>query len=65
MSDINASMTINDVVNKHPHTMKIFSKYQLDTCCGGHQEIDVAAKLYGADLELLMKELDEVIRSGK
>jgi len=65
MSDINASMTINDVVNKHPKTMKIFSKYKLDTCCGGHQEIDVAAQLYGADLDTLMKELEETITNER
>jgi iron-sulfur cluster repair protein YtfE (RIC family) len=64
MREINKDMTINDVIKMHPASVKVFAKYQLDSCCGGFQELDVAAQLYGVDLEKLMDELRESMKEG-
>lgn len=62
---ITPSMTINEVVRKHPDTMKVFSRHGLDTCCGGHMKIDDSARNAGADLTRLLADLEEVARTGR
>lgn len=55
--EINEKMTMNDLIKINPATVKIFGKYNMDSCCGGFQAIDAAAKAGGIDLDKLMKEL--------
>ncbi|MGK7344342.1 MAG: DUF542 domain-containing protein [Candidatus Nitrospinota bacterium M3_3B_026] len=58
MPVITKEMTINDVVQKHPGTMKVFNQYNLDSCCGGAQSIGEAAAAAGADLEKVLEDLN-------
>ncbi len=37
---ITKDMIVNDVVNNYPQTNEIFTKYGVDTCCGGVQSIE-------------------------
>jgi hybrid cluster-associated redox disulfide protein len=64
MEEINKDMTINDVIKMHPASLKIFGKYQLDSCCGGTQELETAAQLYGIDLDKLLEELRASAKEG-
>jgi regulator of cell morphogenesis and NO signaling len=57
MTEITSNMTINEAIKINPEVMKVFNKYGLDTCCGGHQMIEDSAKLYGAEIQKLMEEL--------
>lgn len=56
-------MTINDVVNKYPATMQVFNNHAFDTCCGGAQSIALAAASNGANIPVVLRELNEAITS--
>lgn len=62
--EINEKMTMNDLIKLSPAAVKIFGKYNMDSCCGGFQEIGTAAKAGGIDLEKLMEELRDSVREG-
>jgi len=57
MANITGEMTINEVINKHPETMKVFNKRNVDSCCGGAQSLKVVAAVAGVDLDALLAEL--------
>ncbi|MBI3794084.1 MAG: DUF542 domain-containing protein [Nitrospinae bacterium] len=65
MNEINKDMMINEVIKLYPATVRVFKKYEVDSCCGGAQGLDVAAQLYGIDLEKMMEDLNEVIQEGE
>lgn len=65
MRTIKPSMTINDVVNKYPETMKVFNDYGFDTCCGGAEFISTAAASLGINVPKLIKELNDVTDANK
>ena len=62
--EINEKMTMNNVIKLNPAAVKVFGKYNMDSCCGGFQKIDAAAKTGGIDLEKLMKELRAAVKEG-
>ncbi len=49
-----SASTINEVVKAFPATLAVFSRYGLDTCCGGGLPMADAAVRHGIDpVELL------------
>ena len=32
---IDLNDTVNDVIKRHPATVRVFSEYGIDSCCGG------------------------------
>lgn len=65
METITADMIINDVVSKHPETMKVFNDHKVDSCCGGAQSIATTAAVSGADIPKLIEDLNAAIRQPK
>lgn len=53
-------MTVNDAIKLYPATIGVFSKFRIDSCCGGAVSIEEAAKRDKADLKELLKKLNEV-----
>lgn len=65
MPTLTKEMIINDVIRKYPNTMKVFSKFKVDSCCGGGESVETTANVSGADVPELMKELNaEVDKSA-
>lgn len=60
MSDITKEMIVNDVIKDHPNTIGVFSRFSIDSCCGGAATIEASAARDGAPLEELMKALNDV-----
>ncbi len=58
---ITKDMIVNDVVNKYPKTNEIFTKYGVDTCCGGIQSIEKTAAACNVNLDEVLKTLNDVI----
>lgn len=52
-------MTVNDAIKLYPSTIGVFSKFRIDSCCGGAVAIEEAAKRDKADLNELLKKLNE------
>ena len=61
MATLTKEMIINDVIRKYPNSMKVFSKFKVDSCCGGGESIETTAKVGGADVPQLMIELNEEV----
>ncbi len=58
---ITKDMIVNDVVNNYPQTNEIFTKYGVDTCCGGIQSIEKTAAACNVNLDEVLKTLNEAI----
>ena len=61
MAVITPEMTINDVVKKHPETMKVFNDHEVDSCCGGAESIETTAAVNNADMDTLMVALNKAV----
>jgi regulator of cell morphogenesis and NO signaling len=58
MSAIDTNMTVANLVATYPQTAKVFHKYRIDFCCGGHQPIAEACSTKGVEAETLYRELE-------
>ncbi len=65
MADINITkdQIVNEVIKEHPSTIGVFTKYAIDSCCGGAASIEASAKRDGADLDGLLNELNKAANS--
>jgi regulator of cell morphogenesis and NO signaling len=64
METITRDMVINDVIRKHPETIKVFNEYKVDSCCGGGASIETTAKRDGVDIESLVKALNVAVQGA-
>lgn len=53
--------TVNELIRSHPDTREVFSRFGIDTCCGGAAPVSVAAATAGADQVALSRALEAVI----
>lgn len=58
---ITKDLIINDCIKKYPDTIGVFNKFNIDSCCGGAVSLEEAAKRDKANLEELLKVLNEVV----
>jgi regulator of cell morphogenesis and NO signaling len=52
--------TVAQLAVSHPGALAVFTKYNIDYCCGGHRPLDEACKRKGLDPEKIM---DEIFKS--
>ncbi len=55
---ITKEITVNDCIRLYPRTIGVFTRFKIDSCCGGAVSIEDAAKRDGAPLEELLAALD-------
>ena len=58
---ITRDTVIEHVIRQFPKTLDILVRYNIDCCCGAYQTIEQGATSRGADVELLLKDLNEAI----
>lgn len=63
-TQIDTSMTVNDVVRLYPSTISIFNQHGIDTCCGGALPVAVAAERHQVDLLFLLQQLKQAIEAA-
>lgn len=56
---ITKDMIINDVIRKYPKTITVFSKFKVDSCCGGGVSIEKTAGMSGVDIDSLLQALNK------
>ncbi|MBI5238471.1 MAG: DUF542 domain-containing protein [Deltaproteobacteria bacterium] len=56
---VTKEMVVNDCIRFHPNTITVFTKFHIDSCCGGAVSIEDAATRDGARLDELMKAINE------
>ena len=61
MPGITKEMTVNQVLKLYPKSVGVFSKFNIDSCCGGNRSLDQAAREDKAVLEDMMKALDQCV----
>jgi regulator of cell morphogenesis and NO signaling len=54
---IDASWTVNDVIEKFPDSIAILNSLGVDSCCGGHLTLSEAAAESMIEVETLLTEL--------
>lgn len=57
MPGITKEMTVNQVLKLFPKSVGVFSKFNIDACCGGNRSLEQAAKEDKAVLDELMTAL--------
>ncbi len=62
MMTITEDMTINDVVTKHPETLKVFNDFKVDSCCGGAESIATTAAVSNVNIPELMEALNKEVK---
>ncbi len=58
---ITKDMVVNDVVNQYPKTAEIFTKYGVDTCCGGVQSIEKTVAACNVNIDEVLFALNAVV----
>lgn len=58
MNRITKNTIVNDALRMKPQTLKVFTKYGIDACCGSYMSIEEGAKRAKADLKTLLMELN-------
>jgi regulator of cell morphogenesis and NO signaling len=54
-------MTVAQIAVEYPGTLAIFTRYNIDYCCGGHRSIDEACTRAGLDPEKIKAEIRQVL----
>jgi len=60
LADI-AALSVNEVIRRYPESVEVFKRYGIDSCCGGPALVSVAAERHGADPDLLIAELQQIV----
>jgi regulator of cell morphogenesis and NO signaling len=61
---IDTTVSVDQMVARHPETMTVFNRFGLDTCCGGGAPIAEAARRDGANLDELVQALRDALAAG-
>lgn len=61
---IDPALTINALVERHPHLMPVLAAHGFDLCCGGPLTLTEAADRHGLDLSDLLAELGRALPNG-
>ncbi|MDP6460023.1 MAG: DUF542 domain-containing protein [Candidatus Hydrothermarchaeota archaeon] len=59
---ITKDMLIEDALRLDRNTLKIFTKYGIDACCGSHDTIEAESRKRRVDVNKIITELNEVIQ---
>jgi len=55
---VTKDIVVNDCIRLYPTTIGVFTRFNIDSCCGGAVSIEDAAKRDGAPLDELLNELN-------
>ena len=61
LTQLDPTLTINEIVALYPATIPVFNRFGMDTCCGGGIPIESAAHRDGIDVEVVMAALRAVV----
>ena len=55
---VTKEIVVNDCIKLYPRTIGVFTRFNIDSCCGGAVSIEAAAKRDNVDLKALLKALN-------
>jgi len=53
-SALNPASTVNALIAQHPSVLPVLNGYGIDTCCGGAESLEDAARTAGIPVDVLM-----------
>jgi regulator of cell morphogenesis and NO signaling len=56
---ITADTTVNEASTQFPATLRVFSEWGIDACCGGAKPLAEVARRHNFDLDALLAALHE------
>jgi iron-sulfur cluster repair protein YtfE (RIC family) len=59
------TMTVNEVIHRFPASVAVFNAFGIDSCCGGGESLEAAARLDGVELDRLLAALDTLTSHGE
>lgn len=62
---VSEKFTLGNLVAENYKTAEVFEKYGMDFCCKGYKTIDEACSEKGIDSGLLLKELEDVLKTSE
>lgn len=62
--EISKEMSVNQIIKLYPKSIGVFNKFNIDSCCGGSEPLEKAAKNAGVDINDLINSIIEAINSG-
>ncbi|WP_135256573.1 DUF542 domain-containing protein [Thermus caldilimi] len=65
MEGITLKTTVNEILRHFPETVGLLSGLGLDTCCGGAEPLEEAAKAAGQDPEAVLRALEAFLEEEK
>lgn len=63
-SPINGATIVNDLLRRHAKTLPVLSRLGIDTCCGGGQSLEEAARSAGLSLAELLAALQPALEAA-
>lgn len=61
---IDPTLTVNEILQRHPATIGVINAHGIDSCCGGGIPLATVARENELDLEALIADLEATIHSG-
>lgn len=62
--EISKEMTVNQVIKLYPQSIGVFNKFNIDSCCGGSETLEKAAKNADVRIEEVIEEINKVVAGG-
>lgn len=62
--DIQPTTPVATAATRHPETLRVFQRHDIDFCCGGKHPIAEACAEKGLDVDALMAEIEAVLAEG-
>ena len=61
LTQLDPTLTINEIVARYPATIPVFNRFGMDTCCGGGVSVQQAAYRDGIDVATVLTALREAV----
>jgi regulator of cell morphogenesis and NO signaling len=58
------TLTVNEAIARNPETVRVFTRFGIDSCCGGGLPIAEAARRHGIALDALLDALRDASAAG-
>lgn len=64
LTQLDPTLTINEIVARYPATIPVFNRFGMDTCCGGGVSVEAAARRDGTNLDVVLAALRTVVEAA-
>ena len=58
---VSKDMTVNQVIRLYPKVIPVFNAFNIDSCCGGSDTLEEAARKAKVEVDLLIKEIEKAV----